>query len=338
MDLPADLETALTDLVAANGFSGVVLVAEPDRPVIELAAGLADRAEGRPIRVDTRFATASITKGFTALAIVSLIEDGTIDWATTVGDLLGDEIPAIERSVTVEHLLGHTSGMGDYLDEEALGDIDDYVLDVPVHTLLGPEDFVPILERFPQVEPPGTRFRYNNGGYITLALLAERASGVPYHQLVTERVFDRAGLAATAFDRSDRLPANAALGYLADGRTNVLHLPVVGTGDGGAYTTAADLLTLWDALFAGRIVGADLVARMVAHRSTGDDGDGYGLGFWLGIDGAAVALEGMDAGVSGRTARHRPSGITYAVLANDSSGTWPVAKLIEAAIAGRPVD
>ncbi len=114
--------------------------------------------------------------------------------------------------------------------------------------------------------PAGERFAYNNGGYVVLALIAERASGVDYHDLVRTLVCEPAGMVDTGFLRSDELPGRAALGYLtADGlRTNVFHLPVLGTGDGGAYTTAADLSAFWDALFAGRIVPPERVAEMIA--------------------------------------------------------------------------
>ena len=137
----------------------------------------------------------------------------------------------------------------------------------------------------------------------------------------------------TAFERSDRLPPGAALGYLEDGRTNILHLPVRGAGDGGAYTTIRDLEALWPALFAGRIVPLALVERMVKPQDRPFDGDRYGLGFWLGAERPTVILEGMDAGVSCRTAFDPPTGVTYVVVSNTSSGTWPLAKHLDAHLA-----
>ena len=131
------------------------------------------------------------------------------------------------------------------------------------------EQFLPVLDGHPTVFPGGDRFAYNNGGYVVLALLAERATGVDFHQLVRTLVCEPAGMAETAFLRSDELPGRAALGYLrVDGlRTNVLHLPVLGTGDGGAYTTIADLSAFWEALFSGQIVSPEAVAEMVRPRS-----------------------------------------------------------------------
>ena len=131
---------------------------------------------------------------------------------------------------------------------------------VPVHELATTEEFLAVLDGHPtDVRRRASGSPYNNGGFVVLALLAERASGVPFHELVAQRVCAPAGMADTAFLRSDELPGRAALGYLdADGpRTNVFHLPVRGSGDGGIYSTVADVSAFWSALFAGRIVSPD---------------------------------------------------------------------------------
>ena len=227
-------------------------------------------------------------------------------------------------------LLAHRSGIGDYLDEAAHWDVNDHVLSVPVHTLADTQSFLPILDGFPQVFAPGERFAYCNGGYIVLALLAllaERAAGIPFHDLVNERVCRPARLGDTAFLRSDELPGRAALGYLAaEGmRSNLLHMPVRGTGDGGIYSTAADLSRLWSALFAEHILDPQTVALMTASRSdVTSEGYRHGLGLWLHATGPAVLLEGYDAGISMRSTHDPSSGLTETVLANTASGAEPL--------------
>ena len=121
-------------------------------------------------------------------------------------------------------------------------DVKAYLMPVPPHRLASTEDYLMVLDRHPQVSAPGERFAYNNGGFVVLALIAERAGGEPFHRLVHERVCEPAGLRDTGYLRSDELPGDAALGYLWTDRprTNVFHLPVLGTGDGGIYSTAAD--------------------------------------------------------------------------------------------------
>jgi CubicO group peptidase (beta-lactamase class C family) len=172
-------------------------------------------------------------------------------------ELLGNDLPLIDDRVTVEHLLEHTSGIGDYYDEEAVPDFEAYVMRVPVHELASTEDYVRALDGFPQLFEPGTREKYCNSGYVVLALLAERYTGTSFYDLVDEHVCRPAGLRDTAFLRSDSLPGRAAIGYLEDGRTNVFHLPVRGSGDGGIYTTLDDIDRLWTLLDRPHIQGGD---------------------------------------------------------------------------------
>jgi CubicO group peptidase (beta-lactamase class C family) len=246
---------------------------------------------------------------------------------------LGRDLPLIDDLVTVEHLLSHRSGIGDYLDEGAVG-VEDYVMPVPVHELAATEDYLAVLDGHPRTFAPGERFAYCNGGFVVLALIAERASGVPFHELVEERVCRPAGLVDTEFLRSDELPARTATGYLeVDGarRTNVFHLPVRGSGDGGIYSTAADISSLWRAFFASRIVSAAWVAEMVRPRSDAPaHSKRYGLGFWLHASSDAVILEGSDAGVSFRSVHNPHAGTTFTVISNTSDGAWPIARFLEA--------
>ena len=327
------LQDAVDAEVERTGFSGVVRVDRAGATELAAAYGLADRAFGVPNTVDTQFATASATKGLTALVAMSLVERGTLELGTTARSLLGNDLPEVADDVTVEHLLAHRSGIGDYFDEDAFDDIAAYVLPAPVHTLETAEDYLAVLDGYPTVSPAGERFSYNNGGFVVLALLAERASGVGYHELVRTLVCEPAGMVDTAFLRSDELPGRAARGYLAvDGlRTNVLHLPVVGVGDGGVYSTAADFQALWGAFFAGRIVGPELVTEMVRPRSDWpEESKRYGLGFHLHATGDEVWLEGYDAGVSFGSSHTPSTAVTWTVISNWSDGAWPIVRLLDA--------
>ena len=325
------LQDAVDREARHTGFSGVVRLDRSGKTEFAVAYGHADRAHAVPNTVETLFATASGSKGLTALAVMRLVEHGTLELGTTARSLLGADLPLIADDVTIEHLLAHRSGIGDYLDESALGDITDDVMPVPVHELATTEQFLPALDGRETVFAAGQRFAYNNGGYVVLALLAERASGIDFHRLVRTLVCEPAGMVDTAFLRSDELPGRAALGYLhVDGlRTNVFHLPVLGSGDGGIYSTAADLSAFWDSLLAGRIVAPERVAEMVRpHSDWPEESRRYGLGFHLHATGDAVWLEGYDAGVS-FTSLHQPSSsTTYTVVANWSDGAWPMVRLL----------
>jgi len=317
----------LRALADETDFSGVAVVSREGRRLAELSRGFADRVQRRPNTLETQFATASATKGVTALAVGSLIESGHLELDTTLRSLLGDALPLVDPAVTIEHLLGHTSGVGDYLDEEELDDIDAHVLDVPVHRLATPGDYVELLDGHPGKSIPGAEFAYNNSGYVMLSLAVEAAIGMSFYDVVQERVLDPASMIDTGFFRSDELPARVAIGYLGDGRSNVFHLPVRGAGDGGIYSTVADVERLWAALFSGLILPTDMVEAFVRPRAdVPAENRRYGWGFWLLPDRPTVMLEGMDAGVSFRSAYDRPSGLSYTVISNTSSGVWPMAR------------
>jgi CubicO group peptidase (beta-lactamase class C family) len=324
-----DLAESIDRVAAATGFAGVVRVDRRGREPFARAYGLAHRGNRLENTVDTRFGIASGTKGLTALAVMRLVEEGVLDLGTTARSLLGKDLPLVDDRVTVEHLLAHRSGIGDYLAGGAGSSATDYVLPVPVHRLADTRDYLAVLGGHPQVFAPGERFAYNDGGFVILALLAERASGSSFRRLVAEQVCHPAGMADTGFPRSDEPAGLAALGYLErDGlRTNVFHLPVRGSGDGGAYSTAADVTALWQAVFTGKIVPAGRVAEMVRPRSDPpDERKRYGLGFWLHPRSGAVALEGSDAGVSFRSICDPGTGIIHTVISNWTDGAWPLAR------------
>jgi CubicO group peptidase (beta-lactamase class C family) len=327
------LEEAVDSIAEANDFSGVVRVDRGGDIELAKAYGLAHRRHGISNTVDTQFAIASGTKGLTALTVVSLIEDDSLALSTTARSVLGSDLPLIGDDVTIEHLLSHRSGIGDYLDEEADRDVNDYVMPAPVHELATTEEYLAVLGGHPAKFAPDDRFAYCNSGYVVLALIAERTSGVPFHELVGQRVCEPAGMHDTHFLRSDELPGRAALGYLTnDGtsRTNVFHLPVRGSGDGGTYSTVGDLSSFWTAFFAGQIVSTDWVAELVRPRSNvPGESRRYGLGFWLHPSSSVVILEGSDAGVSFRSVHDPGVRMTHTVISNTSTGAWPIARLLD---------
>jgi CubicO group peptidase (beta-lactamase class C family) len=327
-----DLEDSVDRIAEETGFSGVVRLDRDGQVDLLKAYGLAHRGLGAPIRVDTRFGLASGTKGLTAVTVMSLIEEGLIDLTTTARALLGEDLLLIDEDVTVEHLLAHRSGIGDYFDEEVDRPITDHVLPVPVHELDATEQYLRVLDGYPAKFRPGERFSYCNSGYVVLALITERSTGTPFHELVEARVCEPARMGDTAFFRSDELPGTVAIGYLdAEGlRSNVFHLPVRGSGDGGVYSTAADVHALWEALFDGRIVSPRWVAEMMRPRSEGlSESRSYGLGFWLHGSRDAVMLEGYDAGASFRSVHDPDRRLTHTVLSNTTEGAWPITEALD---------
>ncbi|GAA1423805.1 serine hydrolase domain-containing protein [Agrococcus citreus] len=326
---------ALDAAVAKHAFTGVATVDRGDRRTLERCEGFVHRALAAPMTADARIAIASGSKGFTALAVMRLVEEGRLRLDQRVRELLGDDLPRIDDRVTIEHLLTHTSGIGDYLDEEADWEPSDHVLTLPVHTLTTSAAFLPMLDGHAQKAPPGDRFSYCNGGYMVLAVLLERVTGETYHQVVRRLVLDPAGLERTGFLPLNALPADAAAGYVHDegDLVNTLHLPVLGNGDGGAFTTAADLHRFWIALLDGRIVSRETLEAMAAPRhDVPEERKRYGMGLWLHRSHDALILEGYDAGASFRSTHIIATQTTVSVLGNSSEGGWPVISVLEDAI------
>ena len=331
------LEAELDQLAQETAFSGVVRVDRGDHIELAKAYGMAHRAFGIANTVETQFAIASAVKGMTAITVVSLIVDGLLDLSTPARAVLGEDLPLIGDDVTIEHLLSHRSGIGDYLDEDKNSDISEYVMGVPVHELAATEQYLAVLDGHATKFPAGEQFSYCNGGYVVLALIAERVSGIGFHDLVEQRVCAPAGMVHTTFLRSDELPAGAARGYVEiDGvlRSNVLHLPVRGSGDGGIYSTVADIRSLWVAFFGSQLVPDEWVAAMVSPHSVISERERYGLGFWLAGSGEAVRLEGYDAGVSFRSWHHPTERLTHTVISNSSPGAWPLTRLLYDRLSG----
>jgi CubicO group peptidase (beta-lactamase class C family) len=161
------LPEAVDAVAGEDGFSGVVSVDRGGEVEFARAYGLAHRAHQIPNTEDTRFAIASGTKGLTALAVVSLIEQGVLDLSSTARSVLRDDLPLIDGRVTVEQLLAHRSGIGDYLDEDGGGlDVNDYLPPVPMQELANTEQYLAVLDGFPAKFPPGERFSYCNGSYV----------------------------------------------------------------------------------------------------------------------------------------------------------------------------
>ncbi len=176
-----------------DGFAGVVRFERSGVVALDAAYGLADRGHGIAMTTDTQLGMASGSKTFTALVVMRLVEEGLLSLSTTARQVLGTDLPLIADDVTIEHLLSHRSGIGDYLDEDEL-DSEDYPMPVSVHRLVTTEDFLPILDGYPTKFPAGERFSYCNGGFVVLALIAERVAGRSYQDLVGELVCSPAGM------------------------------------------------------------------------------------------------------------------------------------------------
>ena len=312
----------------------MVHVSVGDEVVFAGGYGLADRARRIENTVDTRFGTASATKLFTALGVGALVDDGVVGLSTRLVDAVSAPLPGMDVEVTIDQLLGHTSGVFDYYDEELIDDFDNFELPIPPAELLRPSDYLPMLTG-PQKFPPGSRFAYSNGGYVLLGLVIEELTG-SFHDHLERRVLRPAGMDRSGFFRFDQLPPDTAIGYRDDGRTNADVLPIIGGPDGGMFTTAGDLRRLWLRLLAGEIISAELVTTFLTKASRSGDEFYYGRGVWIRDDGEhppTPFVEGSDAGVSIRSSLYPPDTVVT-VVSNTTEGAWPVNRAVNEIVQG----
>lgn len=334
---------ALAERLAAFDFSGVALIAGPDGPLAEVALGDADRANGRPNTLATRFAIASVGKLFTAVAVVRFVERGEVSLDARAADLLpADRRPSgLRDDVTLEDLLSHRSGLTDYIDDAGGADFADLWIDRNPASVRAPADLLPLFADRPPRAAPGVEVRYNDGAFVLLGLVLEAITGRSYYDVVADEVFAPAGLAATGFPAMDGVEPGLAIGYLrpeVDGepwRTNVYATTGRGQPDGGAYTSAADLIAFVDAFLAGRLVGERWRDEMLRPRSWDAEEDvRYGLAFQLHGEGPRTRIghSGGDPGAGADLSWFPDPGIRTVLLTNAPPGIWAGTQALEALV------
>jgi CubicO group peptidase (beta-lactamase class C family) len=208
----AGFQAILTRLAADAGFSGAVMVNHGDELLFAASYGYANRAWRVPCTLDTRFDTASVTKLFTAVAALQLVERGAFGLDTSVVEYLELKGTTISNAVTPYHLLTHTSGIADDADEEAGERYEDLWVSQPNYSVTQAADHLPHFATKPANFPPGEGCRYCNVGYVLLGLMIERATGSPYRDHVCTSVFGPAGMQRAGFFRMDVVEPDVAEG------------------------------------------------------------------------------------------------------------------------------
>lgn len=324
-------------------FRGNILVAQGDSILYERAAGYADLANEIPNTQETRFASASAGKVFVAVGILQLIERGALRFEDTLGSLLDMDLHEIDPEVTVRQLLTHTSGVPDYFDESVMEEYEELWTDFPNYKIRHNADLLPLFIEKPMMYPKGERFQYNNTGYVLLAMILEKISGMEFDRYLQKHVFDVCGMKSTGYFELDRLPARCAANYIyceetGDWRTNIFSVDAKGTGAGGAFITVGDIMRFWKGLLGHKLLSEELTEKMLQKQS-GDGSDGeegfYGYGVWI-IDNAPardiVYFQGCDPGVS-FLSEYNPEKKTTAVLvSNYGDNVWKEMRKIRAAL------
>ncbi|MBK8878164.1 MAG: beta-lactamase family protein [Haliscomenobacter sp.] len=268
----AAVETFLQK-VAQSGYAGSVLAASEGRVLVDKGFGMADREAKRPQTAETVFSVGSVTKQFTAAAILKLEEQGKLSVGDPLSKYLG-KAPADKAGITLHHLLTHSAGF-----PGALGDDYDTISTAAFHTLA---------METPLLFAPGTGYEYSNVGYSLLGMVIEQVSGMGYEAYLRKHLFLPSGMTRTGYQAPGFAPGELAVGY-RDGQRwgTALDRPWAKEGpgwhlraNGGILSTAADMHRWYKALVGGTVLsGASIRKLWTPHQKEGDAPSYYGYGW-----------------------------------------------------------
>ena len=319
------------DNIVDKGFRGCVLVAQEGQVIFEKAYGYADLPNKVCNDLKTKFATASAGKAFVAVGILQLIEKGLLRFDSKVGEILDFDFMQIDRDITVEQLLTHTSGIPDYFDESVMDEYEELWHDFPNYKIRSNKDLLPLFVDKPMMYPCGSKFQYNNTGFVVLALMIEKIAGMEFDQYLRDNVFIPCQMNDTGYYELDMLPAKCATNYIYDEkrggyRTNIFSVDAKGTGAGGAFTTVFDIKSFWEHLTSYKLLSEAMTKSMLSNHS-GEE-ECYGYGIWLQKAGENFLpyFQGCDPGVSFLTSFDIQKQRMVVLVSNYGDNVWKLQK------------
>jgi CubicO group peptidase (beta-lactamase class C family) len=302
----ADLDKKLQDLTSVNQFSGSVLVAQNGQVILSKGYGLADREQKTPITSQTKFRLGTLTKQFTAMAIIMLQEQGKLNVQDKICTYLTG-CPEEWKAITIHQLLTQTSGIPDNSDAFITQDI---TSSAPL------EQMITDMMKLPLNFQPGEKFGPNNVDYILLGKIIEAASGGSYEAFLQKNIFEPLGMSNTGFDpnRSD-----VAIGYADQNSVADLVNLWVEFSATGLYSTVEDLYRYDQALYTGQLVPQKALDTMLTSYVQSDrDGFGFGYGWYVTLDKPLmVKLPGNGIGFDNTLRRYLDDKVTIIYLSNE---------------------
>jgi len=309
--LKNEIDTMLQKSAELNSFSGSVLVAQNGNVILSSGYGFADRENNIPNTSQTRFPICSITKQFTAMAVLMLQEQGRLDVQDGICQYITD-CPEPWNPITIHQLLTHTSGIPDLLEEFWTTNVSS---PIPLEQLIADAKSRPL------VFQPGEKFSYSNTGYILLGKIIESASGQTYGTFLKENIFQPLKMLSTGFDPSRD---DLAIGYTNQSMTVATPINMwVGYSAGALYSTMEDLY-LWDqVLYTDELVPKSVLETMFTVQVLIPDsnGIGYGYGWVVGPDVRPnmVGHEGSAYGFRSIIRRYLDNHVTIVILINQEN-------------------
>lgn len=317
----------LSDTVTKARFQGALLVGRANKTMIDAGYGWADHRTARPNTPGTLFQIASISKQFTAGAILLLQEQGALSVHDPLERWLPD-CPQEWQSITVHHLLTHTSGIGHWQDFPQLS----------LYHPIARANLLAIFQQVPLKFAPGTAWAYSSPGYVLLAHIVENSAGEPYARFVQRRMFAPLTMTRSSVGNRSSHPEQQAVGYAGKKELPSFDLDTVSIGAGDVWATACDL-GLWNQalMTPGRLLTAESLALMfTSHASVPDavselHDAAYGYGWFLAeIGGHHVYFHpGDNSGFGALNLLVPAEALTIILLANDENfDIWGLAQTL----------
>lgn len=300
-------------------FNGAILVAEKGKVVYAKGLGLANMEWSMPNQPDTKFRIGSITKQFTATLILQLVEEGKLKLDGKITDYLTDYRKDTGDRVTIHHLLNHTSGIPSYTSRP---DFRTAIMRNPYKIT----DFVKQLTSGDLEFEPGSKFSYNNSGYVLLGAIIEKVTGKSYETVLTERILKPLGMTNSGYDSTSPLLPKRASGYekRPSGYVNAPYLDMsLPYAAGSIYSTVEDLYKWDQALHEGKILSAESRKLMF---TPGLSNYGYGIRITdetIGKSELKTKIIGHGGGINGFNSlltRAVDKGQTVVILDNIGQG------------------
>ena len=326
-DYTVQLDNYMKGQINVNDFSGNVLVAQKGKIIYERTFGLADKELNVKNNIEGKFQIGSLTKQFTACAILQLAEAGKLK----LNDTIGTYFPGFPKgdSVTIHMLLSHTSGIRNYTDIPEFWRI--------AATPVEKDSMIALIRRQPFDFSPGSNWNYSNSGYFLLGCIIERASGQSYSDYVLNKVIKKAGLENTFVNRWDSILTNRVKGYMKDESRwhNAMYISMEGPYSAGAIISTVEDLYKWNtALFENKVIAPASLTKMTTPYL---QHYGYGLGIDTFQHHLSIGHTGGIPGFVSYLVRFPKDSIVIVVLSNNSNNSPGIGNGLAAILFGIPV-
>lgn len=304
-------------------FNGSALVAENGTVIFKKGFGYADMEWNIPNEPDTKFRLGSITKQFTSMLIVQLVEQGKLKLDRNISDYLPDYPKKNGERITIHDLLTHTSGIPNYTS------FPQYFASLSRNPMK-PEDFIKVFADSALDFEPGTRFSYSNSGYFVLGVIIEKITGKPYEQVLQENILTPLGMKNTGYDHFGTVLAKRASGYQKNGLhyVNALYIDMATPFSAGALYSTVEDLYLWDqALYTDKLL-TEKTKALLFKPYIPALGASYGYGWFVGnapigrsADSVMVIEHGGSINGFNTLISRIPADKDLIVLLNNTGGT-----------------